>query len=211
MFVKTKQEVLSEFRCSQISQAARKVFAKKGFDETTVEDIAHAAGIAKGTLYLYFRSKKKIYLAALREGILALHEKVQQEVEAAPSVEDKLRAYIFTKLRYFEENWDFFRIYHSEWGNVFARSADVQKNFKRYQEQQARMLEGVLQEGAQQGLLRPIHIPTTASVIYDVTRALIARRLLEESQSKAEEDAEFIFDLIWNGICHFSPSLSRKT
>ncbi|OFW10588.1 MAG: hypothetical protein A3G20_06720 [Acidobacteria bacterium RIFCSPLOWO2_12_FULL_59_11] len=207
---KTKQEVLSEFRCSQILQAARKVFAKKGFKETTVDDIAHAAGIAKGTLYLYFRSKRKIYLAALREGIRALHEKVWREVEAAPSVEDKLRAFIFTKLKYFEEHRDFFRIYHSELGNIFARSADIQKNFKEFQDQQARMLEAVLQDGARQGLIRPICAETAASVIYDGTRALIARRLLGPLPTKAEEDAELIFDLIWKGIGNSSSSLSRK-
>ena len=44
---KTKQEVVSEFRCGTILEAARRVFAKKGFELATVDDIAEAAGVAK--------------------------------------------------------------------------------------------------------------------------------------------------------------------
>ena len=66
---KTKHDVVSEFRCGEILAAARKVFAVRGFNEATVDEIAAAAGIAKGTVYLYFSSKKDIYLAALKQGI----------------------------------------------------------------------------------------------------------------------------------------------
>ena len=197
---KTKQEVLSEFRCLQILQAARKVFAKKGFRETTVEDIARAAGIAKGTLYLYFRSKGKIYLAALREGILALHEKVRREVEAAPGVQDKLRAFIFTRLKYFEENLDFFKIYHSEFGNIFSPPAELHKDFKNLSTKQAKILELVLKEGIRRGALRRIQAAPMAFAIYDLTRGLIARRLLGWSKASAADDAAFIFDVVWKGI-----------
>jgi AcrR family transcriptional regulator len=51
---KTKQEMVAEFRVTEILDAARKVFAQKGFAETTVDQIAEEAGVAKGTVYLYF-------------------------------------------------------------------------------------------------------------------------------------------------------------
>src|SRR5882672_10260277 len=44
-----------------ILQAARTLFAKKGYDETTIADIAKEAGIAVGTVYLYFRNKREVY------------------------------------------------------------------------------------------------------------------------------------------------------
>jgi AcrR family transcriptional regulator len=52
-----KQKVVAEFRRSEILAAATKVFATKGFVATRMEDIAKAARLAKGTLYLYFQSK----------------------------------------------------------------------------------------------------------------------------------------------------------
>ena len=66
---KTKQDVVSEFRSAEIVGVARKVFARKGFHDATVDEIAETAGLAKGTVYVYFRSKRSLYLA-LHQGIL---------------------------------------------------------------------------------------------------------------------------------------------
>lgn len=197
---KTKQEVLSEFRCSEILEAARRVFAKKGFSQATVEDIAEAAEVAKGTVYLYFRSKREIYLAALRQGILALKEETRKNLEAAQPVEEKVRVFIETRINYCEENRDFFKIYHSEFGNLFGHPASVNKDFKNLYIEQARMLERVLEEGIRRNELRPIPAGPTAFTISDLTRSLIARRLLGWSKASAAEDVAFLFDLLWKGI-----------
>src|SRR5438067_289448 len=101
---RTKQEVVSEFRCGTILEAARKVFAKKGFEQSTVDDIADAAGVAKGTLYLYFRSKREIYLAALHRDVLTLNRETASLVAAAPTIEAKVRAFIGARVRYCEDN-----------------------------------------------------------------------------------------------------------
>src|SRR5437667_8428699 len=101
---KTKQEVVSEFRCGTILEAARKIFAKKGYEAATVDDVAEAAGVAKGTLYLYFRSKREIYLAALRHDVLALNRETASRVQAAPAIEAQVRAFIDARVRYCEEN-----------------------------------------------------------------------------------------------------------
>lgn len=53
----------SEQRRKEILDAANGLFAERGFSETTVEDIAQAAGVAKGTIYLYFQSKEHILVA----------------------------------------------------------------------------------------------------------------------------------------------------
>ena len=47
--------------------AARRIFAERGYHETTVEDITRASGVAKGTFYLYFQEKREIFLAIIRE------------------------------------------------------------------------------------------------------------------------------------------------
>ena len=67
----TKDEVVSAYRRDQILTAAHAVFASRGFRQATVGDIADAAGIAKGTLYLYFKSKDDIYWAAMNRGLRA--------------------------------------------------------------------------------------------------------------------------------------------
>jgi AcrR family transcriptional regulator len=49
----------------KIIKSASKLFAKKGFFKTTVEDIAQATGVAKGTVYLYFKNKQELYTATI--------------------------------------------------------------------------------------------------------------------------------------------------
>ncbi|HEC79310.1 MAG TPA: TetR/AcrR family transcriptional regulator [candidate division WOR-3 bacterium] len=51
----------------KIIKCALRIFSKKGYFRTTVEDIARAAHIAKGTVYLYFNDKESIYIAAINE------------------------------------------------------------------------------------------------------------------------------------------------
>src|SRR5689334_532546 len=111
---KTKQEVLTEFRCSEILDAARKVFARNGFSQATMEEIAEVAGVAKGTVYLYFPSKRAVYLAALRQGIEELHRRTDHRLAATSSTREKIQAFIETRVEYFDENRDFFKIYYSE-------------------------------------------------------------------------------------------------
>src|SRR5580698_9110810 len=103
---KSKHDVVSEFRCAEILAAARKVFATRGFSEATVDEIAAEAGIAKGTVYLYFSSKKDIYLAALMQGLHELHQRTAATMDAAKGVEAKLRSFVRTRIEYAEENRD---------------------------------------------------------------------------------------------------------
>src|SRR5271167_1335125 len=94
--VKTKQEVVSEFRCAGILGSARKVFARKGFAGATMDDIAAATGLAKGTLYLYFKSKRDVYLKTLQHGSAELLEQVKANMQLASGARAKLRALVAT-------------------------------------------------------------------------------------------------------------------
>jgi AcrR family transcriptional regulator len=66
MSLRTK-EIAPPSRRADLVGAARTLFADKGYHETTVEDITRAAGVAKGTFYLYFDEKRQIFLAIIRD------------------------------------------------------------------------------------------------------------------------------------------------
>ncbi len=196
---KSKQDVVAEFRCSEILAAARKVFATRGFNDATVDDIAAAAGIAKGTVYLYFSSKKEIYLAALKQGLLELQEKTRATMQSAEGVRAKVGAFIRTRVEYAEANHDFIKIYHSEFGNVtHATAGDTE--FQQFYIQQAKMLEGVLQTAMKRGEIRHIRTDFAEFIIYDMVKGVIVQRLLERSTADMEEDIEMLNDLVWRGI-----------
>lgn len=197
---RTKKDVVTEFRTSGILEAARSVFAAKGFSEATVDDIATAAGVAKGTVYLYYRSKREIYFAALKSGIEQMFAALEEQLNAETTTEGKLRALISVKLEYFDENRDFFKIYYSELGNLFTHPGALDSEFKTLYLQQAKVIEGILKEGARKKVLRNVRAEQTAFAISDITRGVVSQRILGWSKSKLNQDVDFIFDLIWKGI-----------
>ena len=197
---KTKKDVLLEFRTTEILDAARTVFASRGFEGATIDAIALTAGVAKGTVYLYFDSKRDLFLAALREGVLALHAEVAEEMNAAATCEAKLHAFIAGRFQYFSRNREFFRIYYTEFTHLVTGTANVQPEFQDLYEQQAALLEAVLADGVRSGQLRPFDVPQTARLIYDLIRAALAQHILHGAGEAPDAPVRTVFDFVWKGI-----------
>ncbi|HEY6287157.1 MAG TPA: helix-turn-helix domain-containing protein, partial [Ktedonobacteraceae bacterium] len=65
-----------------IIEAATNIFVKKGYEETTIAEIAEAAGVAVGTVYLYFRNKREIY-TSVSANVVLLHAAVIEDPRLA--------------------------------------------------------------------------------------------------------------------------------
>lgn len=198
--LKTKKDVVTEFRTAGILEAARKVFATKGFNDATMDDIATAAGVAKGTVYLYYKAKRDVYFAALKFGLQQMYAVLAEELEGVSAPEDKLRALIGVKLAYFDENRDFFKIYYSELGNICIHPGALDTEFKALYLEQAKVIESILKEGARKKVLRGVRAEQAAFAISDIIRGVVTQRVLGWSKSKISQDVDFIFDLVWKGI-----------
>jgi AcrR family transcriptional regulator len=185
---KTKKKVVSALRCGEILGSARKVFAKKGFAGATMDEIAAASGLAKGTLYLYFKSKRDVYLKTLQCGSADVLEQAKANMQANEGLRDKIRSFVATRVKYAEENRDFYKIYLAEFGNVI-RPASIDK-----------ALAQALRDGMERGEMRQVDADGVAFTIQDMSRGLIARRLLGWSEKNMEDDIDCLCDLIWRGI-----------
>jgi AcrR family transcriptional regulator len=78
----------SEARPAEILAAALASFAEHGFAATRLDDVAARAGVTKGTLYLYFRSKEELFKAVVRQQLVPNLERAETMVaqSAAPSL-----------------------------------------------------------------------------------------------------------------------------
>jgi AcrR family transcriptional regulator len=81
MGTKERKEREKLQRRIDIIKAAEKVFFSQGFENSTMEDIANAAELSKGTLYLYFESKEELYLAIMQKSIEILHDLFSKAVQ----------------------------------------------------------------------------------------------------------------------------------
>ncbi|HEY2040232.1 MAG TPA: TetR/AcrR family transcriptional regulator, partial [Edaphobacter sp.] len=108
--VSSKQKVVTELRRSEILSAATKIFGNKGFDATLMDEIAKSAGLAKGTLYLYFKSKDEIYQAVVRQALAEVDQLIRQHVEAAGDFAGRYAAYIRVRIAFWQDHHSLYRV-----------------------------------------------------------------------------------------------------
>lgn len=194
--MKTKQQVVSEFRRAEIVDAARTVFARRGFAFGIMDEIAKEAGVAKGTLYLYFRSKTEIYKAVLDHDMKTLKQSTLDRIDVAKGLQEKIRAFAFARLERAEANKEFFRIMDSESGSLtYTRS-----QYRDWLREPVHRLADAIETASEQGEIRRQDPEKTAWLIADMTRGTIQRRLLTQSEAPPAVDAEFLLGFIWASL-----------
>lgn len=95
---------------ARIVQAARRLFGEKGFSETTTLEIAEAADIGAGTLFLYARSKEDLLVMVFRDEMIETASAVYAEVDPAAPLVDQLLHIFSAMMRYHARDPDLARI-----------------------------------------------------------------------------------------------------
>ncbi len=196
----TKKDVVAEFRRSEIVEAAKKVFAKRGYRSSTVDDIAAHARIAKGTLYLYFKSKEEIYLTALMADIRALQQEASTRITLARTAREKIAGYVAARLEHSDRNADFWRIFFSEFTNLIVSPATGSREFQAVKRDSMKQLQAILEQGMARREIHRLPAERTTMAIVDLTRCVIERRIMGYVKSTPREDLAFIMDVLWDGL-----------
>jgi AcrR family transcriptional regulator len=185
-----------EARRDSILSAARWVFARQGYAETLVDDIADQAGIAKGTLYLYFRSKEEIYMAALLQDARRLNTVTRERMEQADTWDEKLKAFMTVRLEYLDTNQDFLRIFLAEIRAMMLRNAKIHCELHQVVRESEGQLAQVFAVATARREIRGVDPELAAMTVSDLTRGLMERRLLGWSCGSAGEEVDFAVDLL---------------
>lgn len=157
---KTRQKLL---------EVARELFAHKGLEATTMNDIAAASGRGRRTLYTYFRNKEEIYYAVIEEELKRLSEKMDEVASMDVEPEEKIFTLIYTHLSIIRDTVarngtlraEFFR-------NIWM----VEKVRKAFDVEEHRILQKVLQEGVDKGRFRIENVGLMADIVYYSVKGL---------------------------------------
>ena len=194
--MKNKKQVVLEFRRAEIIDAARTVFARRGFALGIMDETAKEAGVAKGTLYLYFRSKDEVFKAVLDHDMKNLKEGTLKCLDEAKGLKEKIRAFALVRLERAEANKEFFRIMDSERGaHSYTRS-----QYRDWLREPVLRLASAIGKATEKGRIRGVDAEKTAWLIVDMTRGTIQRRLLSQGETPVAADAEFLLDFIWSSL-----------
>ncbi|MBN1247151.1 MAG: TetR/AcrR family transcriptional regulator [Anaerolineae bacterium] len=145
---------VSEERTAQIIEAATALFAGKGFDRATMEDIADQAGINKATIYLYFDSKDAL-IRAIAEALFAQELADLQAAHDRPgTATERLTAYYEALIADEAEMLPLMPILY-EFYALGLRREDVRAVVADFIGRSSALLEAIIQEGIESGEFRP--------------------------------------------------------
>jgi len=159
-------------------KTAAGMFAKKGYYQTTVDEIARAIGVAKGTIYYHFKNKEELYLAVIQEGINLLEEQLKQAASGRMSHREKVEKIIGSLLTFIEKEKDLVFLFLKE-----LCGADLQR------EVLAKMLSScllvirnVIEEGVKDGTFQDVDPEITTRSLFGMI-TISALHYISYSQS----------------------------
>jgi AcrR family transcriptional regulator len=194
--MRSKKQVVSEFRRAEIVDAARAVFARRGFAQGIMDEIAKQAGMAKGTVYLYFQSKAAIYKAVMDQDMQLLRDSTLQRIDAAGSLREKIAAFTLVRLENAEAKKEFFQIMDSASGDLsFTRG-----QYRDWLRDPVLRLAASIEEASSRGEIRQVPAEKVAWVIADITRGAIQRRLLGRNDAPPGEESAFLTGFVWASL-----------
>lgn len=182
----------------QIIDAALRVFARNGYYNSRVSDIAREAGIASGTIYLYFKTKDDILVTLFREKMAAFVEHLRKEITAEADALAKLRCLVALHFRILEENPDLAEVVQVELrqGHKFFRGAPAAEVGAYFA-----LIASVLEEGVETGMFRKgLSVKVATKVLFGAMDQMATSWVLGKRAYKLSETAEVVAEIFLNGI-----------
>jgi TetR/AcrR family fatty acid metabolism transcriptional regulator len=181
----------------RILDAAVRVFARKGYFSARVSDIAKKAGVADGTIYLYFRSKEDL-LGRLFDEVMSEHLVLAREaVRALPSAPERLRAIAERHLSVLGENRELAAVFQVE----LRQSTRFMERFTAsWLRDYFALLDEVIEAGQRDGSLRAdVSRTLGAKMLFGALDETVTSWLLSEKRYPLKEQAAPVVDLFLRG------------
>jgi TetR/AcrR family fatty acid metabolism transcriptional regulator len=187
----------SDDKRSRILQAAVKVFARRGYFAARVADVAHRAGVADGTIYLYFRNKEDI-LVSLFDEVMSEHlEGKGREMEPGEPAPTRLRAIAERHLGLLGGNRDLAVVFQVE----LRQSTKFMERFTAsWLQDYFTLIAEVIEQGQREGTLRsdlPVKVATKA--FFGILDEMVTSWILSRKQYDLVALAGPVVDLFLRG------------
>ncbi len=181
-----------------ILEAAVKVFARQGFYQSTVAQIAKEAGVADGTIYLYFKNKDDILVNFFHYKTKQVFERFREEVDKADSSLDKLRNLIRRHLTEFQRDRDMAILYQVGTHQIDRLAENqIREMSKMYQD----LVSEIVEVGQQEGIIRKdLYVSLVKRFILGGVDEVINTWLHSESDYDLVSMADPLVELFIRGI-----------
>jgi TetR/AcrR family transcriptional regulator len=184
MGVEERKERERQARREAIMASAQELFFAKGFNPTTMDEIAQRAELSKGALYLYFASKEELYVSVMNEGLAILFDRMEEAFKQDLPPDQMIRRLGEVRYRYYLDYREYYRIFffleHKDVVRQLPREL-IQDNLEKAIHRFQRFIE-VIQQGIDQGLFASVDPRKAAAAFFGAINGVLF--LFEEELSK---------------------------
>ena len=181
-------------------EVARQLFARKGIENPTMNDIAEASDKGRRTIYTYFKNKREIYNAVVQSESSQMLARLQELLKQPLTPEQKLMNFIFIR---FESVKEIVLRNGSLRAGFFRDVRKVERARRSTSAQEFSILKQILSEGVQKGMFRIKHIDQTTTIMLYSLHGLDVPYIRNDFSEMGIERMtlrEYIRDFIMNGI-----------
>ncbi len=187
-----------------IIEAARKIFAMKGYEDTTIAEIAEDAGIAVGTVYLYFGNKRDIYTSVSLDWATLLAAAFEDPTIAALPIEQVPRAMIEATFRICRQDSDMMSLFQ-----VDIQSEEEIRKHKAADELITGIIDNFFRQAIARGQLAPFDTEVSTKIIFGMVHSVLFECFCVEGGEREELYRERTIELVER--LFFGPSLREGT
>lgn len=179
----------------RLLEAATGVFARQGFDRSTVDEVVREAGFSKGAFYVHFESKEDLFWAMLKERIDRQHEAFNEAIDFAKPVSDNVRTILHAVFDLVEDD-PFWASLFMEFGAHAARNEKVRERLAALYDGWRELLVQMLTAGRDAGRIRnDIDIAFTTTVMIAAVEGSVIQSSLSPDSVRLKELVEPLTDL----------------
>ena len=188
-----------------ILSSSRKLIEEIGFSALTMDKVAQKAGIAKGTVYLYFKDKDELLEKVLSSGFERMFERIQNRVAKESGGINKLKALIGENINHIYENRYFFKTIFLDEVNVVFLKKKSKESFNLRRKRYADFIGEIIKSGIDSGEFRGgLSLVKGGYMLVSLIKTGAIYNFLndrfEPTQEMIEKDAEEILNLFLHGI-----------
>jgi len=201
----TPRIVNKEAKKMEIIQAAVKAFSTKGMVKAKMADIAQVAGIGKGTIYEYFRSKEEVFAAGFQIFFQEMKQQIESAIKTTCDPVEQLRLLINVSFKSFlHHGSDIAMIMMDYWAegirNKDEKILDAINLRKIYSEFRT-MIRTIVDNGMRQGVFRTVDSHHVASVLIGAMDGLMLQWIMDHQDIDLDKATESVMDLFINCLC----------
>ncbi len=181
-----------------IIDAAIRVFARYGYYNSRVSDIAKEAGMASGTIYLYFKTKDDILVTLFREKMAQWVAFVRTAIADAPDAAGKIRRLVALHFKMLEDNPDLAEVVQVELrqGQKFFRGASAHEITAYFT-----LIQTVLEQGIAAGLIRPdVPVKLATKMLFGAVDQVATSWVLGKRRYRLSDTADAVADIFLKGV-----------